>query len=146
MHLCVPVYQLNCNCINSSVLPTTLLSPSMVSLDSPLFHLVRRPEPTVDQFWEKLRLVATVEIALPSRRPEKGHLCIFLTRMWWLFFFIYGHIHDHMIILLAIYDHISNIHPAVNEALDPVILLACLKGDKIHAALPEHNDHDDYHC
>jgi len=63
------------------------------------FHLVRRPEPTVDQFWEKLRLVATVEIALPSRRPEKGH-------------------------------------PAVNEALDPVILLACLKGDKIHAALP----------
>jgi len=63
------------------------------------FYLVRRPEPTVDQFWEKLRLVATVEIALASRRPEKGH-------------------------------------PAVNEALDPVILLACLKGDKIHAALP----------
>ena len=86
VHLCVPVYQLNCNCINSSVLPTTLLSPSMVSFDSPLFHLVRRPEPTVDQFWEKLRLVATVEIALASRRPEKGHLCIFLTRMWWLFF------------------------------------------------------------
>jgi len=35
------------------------------------FHLVRRPEPTVDQFGEELGLVASVKVAFPSRSPEE---------------------------------------------------------------------------
>jgi len=35
------------------------------------FHLVCRPEPAVDQFWEKLWFVTPVKVALPTGRPEK---------------------------------------------------------------------------
>jgi len=35
-------------------------------------HLVSRPEPTIDQLWEELRLVAAVKVAFPSRSPEEA--------------------------------------------------------------------------
>ena len=31
-----------------------------------MVHLVRRPEPTIDQFWEELGFVATVKVAFPG--------------------------------------------------------------------------------
>ena len=36
--------------------------------------LICGPEPSVDQLWEELRLVAPIKVALASRRPEKRHL------------------------------------------------------------------------
>jgi len=71
----------------------------LVAVGGGHFHLVRRPEPAVDQLWEELGLVAAVKVAFAAGRPEK----------W---------------------------HPAINEALHPVVLLARLKGNKVHAPLP----------
>ena len=33
-------------------------------------YLVSRPEPTIDQLWEELRLVAAVKVAFPGSRDE----------------------------------------------------------------------------
>jgi len=35
------------------------------------FNLIGRPEPTIDQFWEELRFVTAVEIALAAGGPEE---------------------------------------------------------------------------
>ena len=34
----------------------------------------------------------------------------------------------------------ENIHPAINEALHPVVLLSRLKGNQVHAPFPEQED------
>ena len=33
-------------------------------------YLISRPEPTIDQLWEELRLVAAVKVAFPGSRDE----------------------------------------------------------------------------
>merc|ERR1712168_1479726 len=40
------------------------------------FYLVCRPEPTIDQLGEELRLVATTEVTFPARRPKVRHASI----------------------------------------------------------------------
>jgi len=89
-----PVVRLS-NPVPSSMRPVI----ELVAVSRGHFHLVGRPEPSVDQLWEELGLVTTVKIALATGRPEKGH-------------------------------------PAINEALHPVVLLARLKGNQVHAPFP----------
>jgi len=52
----------------SSVRPVMELVPAISWRH---FHLVCRPEPAIYQFGEELGLVATVEVAFPSRGPEE---------------------------------------------------------------------------
>ena len=49
-------------CLPSCVGPVMKLRPICWTH----LHLVRRPEPTIDELWEKLWLVTTTKIALPS--------------------------------------------------------------------------------
>jgi len=64
-----------------SMFPVVRLSHSVPSSMRPVielvavsrrhFHLVGRPEPSVDQFWEELGLVTAVKVALATGRPKK---------------------------------------------------------------------------
>ena len=45
------------------------LSQSFETRSAPMY-LVSRPEPTIDQLWEELRLVAAVKVAFPGSRDE----------------------------------------------------------------------------
>ena len=45
------------------------LSQSFETRSVPMY-LVSRPEPTIDQLWEELRLVAAVKVAFPGSRDE----------------------------------------------------------------------------
>ena len=45
------------------------LSQSFQTRSVPMY-LVSRPEPTIDQLWEELRLVAAVKVAFPGSRDE----------------------------------------------------------------------------
>ena len=45
------------------------LSQSFETRSVPMY-LISRPEPTIDQLWEELRLVAAVKVAFPGSRDE----------------------------------------------------------------------------
>ena len=66
-----------CVKLQSSILPSCTQLDTQQSPGQTYFilnDLVRRPEPSVDKFWEELWLVAPVKVALPSGRPEEGNL------------------------------------------------------------------------
>ena len=48
---------------------SSYLSQSFETRSVPMY-LVSRPEPTIDQLWEELRLVAAVKVAFPGSRDE----------------------------------------------------------------------------